>query len=71
MSSSKMGRTRFSHKNVNTTIAIIASIFLAGIILVQPLRFSNDNGNQKIASVFAQDRKEEIIPLASHQSKYT
>jgi len=54
MSGSKVERTRHPCKGVSTTIAIIAGTLLVGILLLQPLRYSDNNGNNKIITAFAQ-----------------
>jgi hypothetical protein len=54
MSGSKVERTRHPCKGVSTTTAIIAGTLLVGILLLQPLRYSDNNGNNKITTAFAQ-----------------
>jgi hypothetical protein len=54
MSGSKVERTRHPCKGVSTTTAIIAGTLLVGILLLQPLRYSDNDGNNKIATAFAQ-----------------
>jgi len=51
---SKVERSRFSLRDVNTTIALVALVLLGGIALVQPIRYYEDIGNDKISDVFAQ-----------------
>jgi len=54
MSGSKVERTRHPCKGVSTTTAIIAGTLLVGILLLQPLRYSDNDGNNKITTAFAQ-----------------
>jgi hypothetical protein len=54
MSGSKVERTRHPCKGLNTTTAIITGTLLVGILLVQPLRYSDNNGNDKTTAAFAQ-----------------
>jgi hypothetical protein len=54
MLSSKVERSRFYPRDVNTTIALVALVLLGGIALVQPTQYNIDIGNDKIADALAQ-----------------
>jgi hypothetical protein len=57
MLSSKVERSRFCPRDVDTTIALVALValvLLGGIALVQPIRYNDDIGNDKISDAFAQ-----------------
>ena len=58
MLSSKVERSRSCSRDVNITIALVVLVLLVGIALVQPIRYNEDIGNDKISYVFAQGPQE-------------
>jgi hypothetical protein len=54
MLSSEVERSRFCPRDASTTIAFVALVLLGGIALVQPIRYHEIIGNDKISDVFAQ-----------------
>ena len=54
MLSGKVERSRFCPRDINITKALVALVLLGGIALVQPIRYNEDIGNDKISHAFAQ-----------------